>query len=455
MSVISRSLIAAAGNAAGSLSYWVDRIQTSIVYEPSVRATVNTSNQEVIVSTASNNAHRFYIKLDYDGGLLGASDFQTSGQRDVHASLAIGSNNYHFMETNASEYGYAKLGSVSDSTVDRVRWNTNTELGSSFYDPYSMFVDFDQGTGTDFLVHARGGNKEEYFTGYGTFYQPRVGVATHNLGTNSTFNGKIWAGPYEFSGFGARGTMIASGSGQKYAVIWSDPAENKTKFATYSSDNTISNCFYNFVQYVYSSNMEPAGLFVDPDDLMTAVTAVTTSQTWVWRASVAGTYEPTARYAFAHGTTLGQCSSSAMDSDGNVYIFYNNGYLVKFSSSNTIEWCLKIDNTQAGNPMNAAYNEVKVESIDDTEFLLISINFGLEGSSNFPVYVIKAPLDLNNYTGTYGNIQVSTHSFSPTVTFNNHIRDGGGSNVNTTYPSPQGGTYPNAAETVTVTTSDI
>jgi hypothetical protein len=145
-----------------------------------------------------------------------------------------------------------------------------------------------------------------------------------------------------------------------------------------------------------------------------------------------------------------------MDADGNVYIYYQNGQLVKFSSSNTIEWCLRIDNTLVGYEAGNEYiNEIKVQSIDDTEFLLMSLVFPIESGSNYCWYIIKAPLDLNNYLGTYGNIQISNYSFSPTVTTHNHTRDSAGGGIGNGFGSFSTNNVSNASASVSVTTTDI
>jgi hypothetical protein len=96
-----------------------------------------------------------------------------------------------------------------------------------------------------------------------------------------------------------------------------------------------------------------------------------------------------------------------------------------------------------------------VQSIDDTEFLLMSLVFPIESGSNYCWYIIKAPLDLNNYLGTYGNIQISNYSFSPTVTTHNHTRDSAGGGIGNGFGSFSTNNVSNASASVSVTTTDI
>lgn len=454
MSVLSRSLIAAAGNAAGGLSYWVDRIQTNSSYTPSLRSVVNTTEEKIIITNGEQLSTRHFVELDYDGGLISSSLYTASGVGTRSTLLAIDSNNYNFFSENTSQLRFVNLDDTSATILNGNHWNTFNTLGASNYDATGFTADFDQETANDWIVFVRGGNKATYFTGYGEYYQATVGVAKYSIQSNTTSEAKYITGAYDSIGAGARYVVVTRGLSQKYAIMWQDPALAKVKFATYTTVSGVNNPLYNLVQYTFAVGMESKGIFIDSNDIMSAVTT-NTSQTWIWRASVAGVYEPTKRYVFNHTATLGDCSSSTMDADGNIYIYYDNGYLVKFSNSNTIEWCLSIDNTLVGTSFDEYINEIKVQSIDGDEFLLMSLVFPVESGSNYSWYIIKAPLDFNNYLGTYGNIQVSNYSFSPTVTENNHTRDGAGGGINTGFGNQVTSNASNTSVTVSVTTTDI
>lgn len=456
MSVLSRSLIAAAGNAAGGLSYWVDRVQTSSSYTPTLRSVLNTTNENIVITNGNQLSSRYFVELDYDGGLISSSEYTAAGDGTKSTLLAIDSDNYNFFPQNNYQLRYVNLDNTSSSTLSSLNNNTYNVLGYSNYDAVSFTVDFDQETATDFVVLVRGGSVGTYFTGFGSYYQESIGVGKINIATGSISEEKFNLTGYASANDSARNAVVAHGTGQKYCVFWQSVTEQKTKFATYTTENGVNNPFYNLVQYTYASDMKAKGIFIDSADKVTAVSAQTSSQTWIWRAEVGGVYEPTKRYSYPHGAALAHCSSSAMDADGNVYIYYQNGQLVKFSSSNTIEWCLRIDNTLVGYETGNDYiNEIKVQSIDDTEFLLMSLVFPIESGSNYCWYIIKAPLDLNNYLGTYGNIQISNYSFSPTVTTHNHTRDGASSGVGNGFGTFSTSNVSNASASVSVTTTDI
>ena len=82
MSGLSRSLIAAAGNAAGSLSYWVDRVQTSSSYTPTLRSVVNTTNENIVITNGNQLSSRYFVELDYDGGLISSSEYTMTSSQD-------------------------------------------------------------------------------------------------------------------------------------------------------------------------------------------------------------------------------------------------------------------------------------------------------------------------------------------------------------------------------------
>jgi hypothetical protein len=456
MSGLSRSLIAAAGNAAGGLSYWVDRVQTSSSYTPTLRSVVNTTNENIVITNGEQLSSHYFVELDYDGGLISSSEYTMAADGTKSTLLAIDSNNYNFFPQTTTNLRYVNLDNTSSSTLSSKYNSTYMFLGRSNYDAVSFTADFDQETATDFVVLVRGGSVATYFTGYGEYYQEAVGVGKINMATGSISEEKFNLIGYSSGDYAARDAVVAHGTGQKYCVFWQSVTEQKTKFATYTTQNGVNNPFYNLVQYTYAPDMKAKGIFIDSTDKVTAVSARTTSQTWIWRAEVSGVYEPTKRYSYPHGAALAHCSSSAMDADGNVYIYYQNGQLVKFSSSNTIEWCLRIDNTLVGYEAGNEYiNEIKVQSIDDTEFLLMSLVFPIESGSNYCWYIIKAPLDLNNYLGTYGNIQISNYSFSPTVTTHNHTRNSAGGGIGNGFGSFSTNNVSNASASVSVTTTDI
>lgn len=458
MSVLSRSLIAAAGNAAGGLSYWVDRVQTPSSRTPFLRASLDTTNQKISIVGSEQTIGRYLVELDYDGGLIDASLFNSGGAQYSTDFLTIDSDRYFFIPKTSAQLTVTDVGSVNSSLFDSIYWNLNAQSGTSNYDAHSSFASYDQETVSDLIVITRGGYTSVYFTGYGTYYKSKALTFTYNPTNNTTTNQKTIQGSFEPSGYGARNAIISNSFGQDYCLFWNDPSANPygigfAKYTTATTPTPTTDVKFS----VYFANFKNIGVFLDSENKMSAVGAVTTSFTRVFRGNTAGDYKPDFAYDFSHGVTLGNLVSTAMDSEKNIYLLYQNNYLVKFSSSNTIEWCLNLDNTLVGLEPATYISEVKVESIDDTEFLLLSLVYPRESGQPFCWYIVKAPIDLNNYLGTYGNIQISSFSFSPSITI---------TNINNNFIGPPDGieggmgsqvtlTESNTAQTLTVITSDI
>jgi hypothetical protein len=109
MSGLSRSLIAAAGNAAGGLSYWVDRVQTSSSYTPTLRSVVNTTNENIVITNGEQLSSHYFVELDYDGGLISSSEYTMAADGTKSTLLAIDSNNYNFFPQTNTALRYVNL----------------------------------------------------------------------------------------------------------------------------------------------------------------------------------------------------------------------------------------------------------------------------------------------------------------------------------------------------------
>jgi len=412
MTILSRSLIASAGSGAASVSYWVARVTTSPNLENSYRAAVNEADETIIVRTSTqSSADQGYIELDYDGGYQSAKTtaMASVGSSGYQASIeCVGGKTYI---ANQSTYYNARIlerESASDTTYTSRGFSLYGILGFQNTVAHSHFLCADEETADDRLVFVGGGYSSEDY-GY-TVYQPRFVALTWNTSTLNIDSYQGIQGSPNLEGYGSRWAQVAKGNNQKFAVTWTDTASTMHGFATYYNGATPS-----FIGALYpsSANMKNLGIGIDANDKMSAVTGVS-NQCWVFRGNTAGVYTPNVYYIFDPSSIGGYPMSAAFDSEGNAYILTREMYLIKFNTLNQIEWTLYLDNTQTTYQSAEGLSEVKVETIGDTEFLLLSLQYPPESTTR-PGYIVKAPLDLNNYLGTYGNLQISLASFNPTV----------------------------------------
>ena len=164
------------------------------------------------------------------------------------------------------------------------------------------------------------------------------------------------------------------------------------------------------------------------------------------------------RYAFNAYAGIGNIISASIDSAGNMYVLgYQTaleGYrLLKFNTSNAVEWVLQFKH-QNVSPYAQPFADVNIQSINGEDFLLLSLVYQVENTNQYPVYIIKAPLDFENYTGTYGHIIVSTITFSPTVATNavSNATDGFNSTTNMPHANT---TQANTATTASTAVTNI
>ena len=449
--MINRSLIAAAGSAGGELSYWVAEVySSSTTVNTDARAIVNETNQNIIVRTWDSSNQWFY-ELDFDGGL---DDSSTTSNTSMPAGgkgdlVSYGSNTY---SVNMSAYSTLRYLGVDDLSLSSFSGKqfTNATTGFSNYPPTKQMMAIDDSEADDRVVLVMGG-----YYDFGGYYEPRITAWTFNI-TDDNVDSTITRGfDGNYSGYGVRYPQVAKGASGKFAISYTETGNNRTGFATYTGGATPT------IPYVFApstANMKNFALRIDENDKLCAVTCVS-NQHYFWRGTTAGTYTPNAYYSFNAYSAVGNILSASIDSAGNMYLLgYQgafDGYrLLKFNTSNTVEWVLELEHNTVS-PVSSGEADVNVQSIDDEDFLLISLVFGVENTNQYPVYVIKAPLDFDDFTGTYGHIVVSTVSFSPTVTTNSFVTTNPNFGTTTTATNKSNTTQANSATTASSTVTDI
>jgi hypothetical protein len=454
--MLSRSLIAAAGNAgAGELSYWVAEVYSSNVTEYlSARAEVNETNGNIVVRTW-NTSNQWFFELDYDGGLDDSSttsNVQMPGSGYDGTLVASGGNTYSL---NMSAYSTLRFLDVDDLSVSSFSGKQFSNAVTGFVNnpatKQMMVVDDSQ---TDErVVLVTGG----YFD-YDVAYESRFTAWTYNITDGAVDSTRTKAVSYNESGYGIRYPQVAKGTSGKFAISYTDvgdTATGKTGFATYTNGASPA---LSHVHAPSTQNMKNFALRIDENDKLCAVTCVS-NQHWFWRGTTAGTYTPNVYYGFNAYSAIGNVISASIDSAGNMYVLgYQgafDGYrLLKFNTSNAVEWVLQFKH-QNVSPYGQPFADVNIQSIDGEDFLLLSLVYQVENTNQYPVYIIKAPLDFENYTGTYGHIIVSTISFSPTVTTNTFTTTSVNYGTFTTNMGHANTTQANTATTASTTVTDI
>lgn len=419
--MLARNLIAAAGNAGGELSYWVARVSPgSVTAQTRPRAMVNETNQ-TIVGRMWNSGYSWFFRLDYDGGADAASyttDMSEQPAGGQGTLVAVGSSDYTLNQYTYSTTRAYDISNLSTTTIQARQFSNSTITGFANYPPTKQMAVFDGSQTDDRIVMTESGY---YEVPDESLYQPRMVVWTFNVTDNVVDSTLTRALTDNAPGYGVRYSQVASGSSGKFAISYTEPGENKTGFATYNNGATPS--FSNFKHAPSTANMKNFALRIDENDKLCAVTCVS-NQHWFWRGTTAGTYTPNVYYSFNAYSAIGNVISASIDSTGNMYVL---GYqsaisqayrLLKFNTSNTVEWVLDLANSTSNPATSSEGADINVQSIDGQDFLLISLVYQPENTNQYPVYVIKAPLDFDDYTGTYGNIVVSSVSFSPTITTN-------------------------------------
>lgn len=448
--MISRSLIAAAGNAGDAeISYWVAEVYSSNVTEYlGARAAVNETNGNIVVRTW-NTSNQWFFELDYDGGLDDSSTTSNTampggGQGGL---VSYGSNTYSLNMSAYSTIRYLDVDDLSLSSFSGKQFS-NAVTGFANVPPTKQMMVVDDSQTDERVVLVMGG-----YYDYAGFYEPRITAWTYNI-TDNNVDSTITRGlDGNYSGYGVRYPQVAKGTSGKFAISYTEVGANKTGFATYTGGTTIP-----YVHAPSTTNMKNFAIRIDENDKLCAVTAVS-NQHWFWRGTTAGTYTPNVYYAFNAYSAIGNVISASIDSAGNMYVLGHQGglegyRLLKFNTSNAVEWVLQFKH-QNVSPYVQPFADVNIQSINGEDFLLLSLVYQVENTNQYPVYIIKAPLDFENYTGTYGHIIVSTITFSPTVTTNTFTTSSVNWGTYTTNMGHSNTTQANTATTASTTVTDI
>lgn len=427
MTFVSKMLIGAAGNAGGGAVGWISKVvPQEKQYQAVTRVCHNPTNGNIFIAF-NDGSVTTAVGLDYDGNFLRSSRSTGTVVDEGHYRCDVRpyNNQNIFITSNVNEsYRYNKFldsGLSFTTTTGLLGTNRPTYYTAPTSDAHYKFFYTDTTISQWKLKFAKGGRQEDYYTGYGSFYRS-VGAmfrATIESTGIISVDGAGRRGDYtQNPGTKVTQGQVAKGQNNINLLCYQD--QSPYWVFRYHTTTDANFSLYDVGKYsVPSSNddMWSAGLFIDSANKTAKVYGNGDNATYIDRSSVAGNYCPTVRYYFLHNQASffigGRPQTADIDSNGNIYIIYSNKILLKFNTANQIEWAISIvssDSPQLTPTVTTMDNDLKVETIDGVECLLLSLRFPMSSSggvSTTPFYVMKLPLDIVDYTGTYGSITLT------------------------------------------------
>jgi len=452
--MLARNLIAAAGNAGGGVSYWIDEWVPSNTNNYITRVAVN-SNRSSILFVAMNDAgsggYPYYIELDYDGNPIRKSYFSpTTGLSNSYLLdvFPYGSD-YVVVHQNTYSGAYLwTLGLVDETSSTNLREAYNQTYNNTAPTPSATptYQDGSYQPGTQriyandsYIAKFDGGGDSFY---YAPDYQTVVGAAKMTYSgvglTSGSTNGFItnsgWYEPYDDT----RRAQISSPYGSNYHLIrWWLYSYNSNFYSTWNASTGAVSTPKRVSGANFNSGIKlcinPTNGYLYDITNSNGVTCVIYYQT---TGNVNTYYYPDTLRNISWNTvtasTTGVIIDAAIDSDGNMYLLWGRGYIMKISSSFTVVWAASITDSTASyvSPANLEYiNSIRIEDVDGTEVMFVTLRLNAKsGQTTKNIQIHKLPLDLDNYYGTYGNVTYAAVNSS-------YVTIGSATAV-TTYTSP-------------------
>ena len=448
-----KTFVAAAG--VGGISYWIDEIvpDNNDVYATRL-AFNDTRNTIMLVGVNQNDGKKQYIQLDHDGSIERESKTGTMSGAYSYQSVAVqrGMNEQYITIDEAGVYQMDPriLNDSSSGTIQTQDMSISNDAtgGLAYYATGYMNPRHTLYSDDDYVLVAHGGYITTYFTGYGTYFRSNIIVRrfTYTSSGTVTSNGYVdWdfgyepysdsryiaVSPQSSSGYHLVCGWVYTGFGASNMETW-NLYRGTTNTGTATSKATQQGSgMVGMVGIEFDSNEH----FIDVRDY--------TNDTRVFKNTLGPVptyYWPNTRYDISLGTPLVSSSArpidTAIDSNDNLYILYSTGHIAKWSSAMVLQWTIKVENTAAA-PYSATaiYNgSLDIRVIDETDVIFVTLTQAQRsGQTTKNIAVYKLPIDLNNYTGTYGDYSITSVSsafnvstLSPSISLT-----GGGFNANT------------------------
>jgi len=405
--MLSRTLIAAAGNAGGGISYWINEVDinaSSATFDLVLGA--SEARESVIVRAQVGSEGR-YIELDNAGDYLRSGSETTSSSQQTFIPF---NNNYLLQAGNSANLREYYLETGTSSTA--LQYSYSGIANSGVTGGYGRNA-LAPGLTSDTVCYAFG-KREYYYVGPYLAWIPYMYVsANYEPLANPVTNGaRVFSrsGSFGDSYFWQPAVSENTYSGKHSVCFMESFSASNLHIADINGSNVS-----NERRTIYSLSDTTKNIFVDSTGKTTIVTYEYSNKIKLLRGSTAGSLSSiTSSYKFSTSPIYGGFIASVMDSNDNIYLLTDALNLFKFTTSNTIDWSLSLTDSRgsfAGRPLNMVLG---VEG--DTEYLYIGKQAELNSSpANYKLYIWKLPLDANNYTGTYGTYTISSFT-NPTVT---------------------------------------
>lgn len=435
--MLARNLIAAAGNAGGGVSYWIDEWVPPNNDEYTTRVAVNSNRSSILLVAMDRNASNLYpyfIEFDYDGTPLRKSSttvINGTFQSDIVDVFPYGSDYVIAHQNTVSAWS---LSLVDETSSTNLRLAYKTYYNNTPYEPYATVTTQSSGyqAGTQ-RIYANDSYIAKFDGGDTTaatdpYYVTAVGAAKLTYSgttlTASSYSGWTtdYATYYDISYDDVRNAQISAPYGSNYHLIrWWNYQMATNWYSTWnaSTGSTSTPRYANG-----SGSYRGIKLGVNPTngylyDILNynGSTCVIQYQT---SGNVNSYYYPNTKRSISWNTVTssntGYIMDAAIDSDGNMYLLWGRGYIMKISSSFTVVWAASITDSTASYVLYSNAddaNSIRIETVDDTEVLFVTLQLSAKsGQTTKNIQIHKLPLDLDNYYGTYGNVTYAAVSSS-------------------------------------------
>jgi hypothetical protein len=447
--MLSRNLIAAAGNAGGGVvTYWVDRISIPNTTTYTVRLGYSEDRESVMLVGRTTGSSLRCVEIDLDGALLRASEKSLTNWFAPEAMTCIEHNGEYVVNTQTGYYNNRIEGLSTGTDTANIQYVPDT-LNNYINNFNNQALNYYQTLSSDpnnasKVVYAWGGYYYYYYPPWDVT-EPQIIFGRYDTSTHTRDFGR------SANLYGVIGYQEAS-----KAMISETPVSGTNTWAGYCLAGGIS---HNFFQYqsnttttlatssasVVYGNPWGAGLFIDPSGFLCCVTA-NSSNVEIWRSQSGGNlYTPTIKTVLGSYSTYGVAQNATMDSNGDLYILTSNLYVIKVTTANAIDWVCKIEDTRvfSGATGSGSYRQILVADEGDTEVLYIVAPMGYSPTYDWLLW--KLPIDLPSYAGTYGTYFKITVITSPLPTISTAAASAG-----TTAPASQRVNNPSATIAGTV-----
>jgi hypothetical protein len=397
----------------------------------------NDRETMMLIAVDQVDGSKRYVEIDYDGAIQREGKTGTMSSSYSYQSIPIqrGMNDQYLTvytpgvyQTDPRLLSNGLTGTIQTQDLSIAN---NTSAGLAYYNTGYMNSRGTLYSDDDYALVVHGGYVATYFTGYGQFFAAQVNVKkftyTSSGAVTSPMHYYNWDTQYtNYSD--TRYVQISPASSTGYHLItsfvydWSGSTDSLGYFL-YRGTTGTGTSGGRRVGGQGSGYLGSIGIHFDSSDNFVSVQNFTyTARVWKnTSGSVPTYYYPNIRYSISLDSisaTNARPIDSALDSNDNLYILYSTGHIGKWNSAMVLQWCVKVENTSAA-PYQIStlyYGSLDIPVIDDTDVICITLTQAARsGQTTKNLAVYKLPIDLDNYTGTYGDYSITTVSNAFTV----------------------------------------